>query len=50
MGNTYGLRTWIEYGCKHAKNELGWTEYRVRDFASIERWWEIVSSAYLLVS
>jgi DDE superfamily endonuclease len=49
-GNTYGLRTWIEYGFKHAKNELGWTDYRVTDFASIERWWETVSSAYLLVS
>src|SRR5215472_12788384 len=22
LGNTYGLRTWIEYGIKHAKNEL----------------------------
>ncbi len=21
VGNTYGLRTWIEYGFKHAKNE-----------------------------
>jgi SRSO17 transposase len=50
VGNTYGLRTWIEYGFKHAKNELGWSDYRVMDFASIERWWEIVSSAYLLVS
>ncbi len=50
VGNTYGLRTWIEYGFKHAKNELGWTDYRVTDYASIERWWEIVSSAYLLVS
>jgi hypothetical protein len=28
----------------HAKNELGWTDYRVTDFASIERWWEIVTS------
>ncbi len=50
VGNTYGLRTWIEYGFKHAKNELGWTDYRVTDYASIERWWEIVSCAYLLVS
>jgi len=38
VGNTYGLRTWIAYGFKHAKNELGWTNYRVTDFASIERW------------
>lgn len=50
IGNTYGLRTWIEYGFKHAKNELGWADYRVTDYAEIERWWEIVFSAYLLVS
>ena len=44
VGNTYGLRTWIEYGFKHAKNELGWADYRVTDYAEIERWWEIVGS------
>jgi SRSO17 transposase len=50
VGNTYGLRTWIEYGFKHAKNELGWADFRVTDYASIERWWELISSVYLLVS
>lgn len=50
VGNTYGLRTWIEYGFKHAKNELGWADYRVTDYPSIERWWEIVFSTYQLVS
>ena len=50
VGDTYGLRTWIEYGFKHAKNELGWADFRVTEYASIERWWELVSSAYLLVS
>ncbi|MGZ3626033.1 MAG: IS701 family transposase [Ktedonobacteraceae bacterium] len=50
IGNTYGLRTWIEYGFKQAKNELGWADYRVTDYASIERWWELISSTYLLVS
>jgi SRSO17 transposase len=50
VGNTYGLRTWIEYGFKQTKNELGWAHYRVTDYASIERWWEIVCCAYLLVS
>jgi hypothetical protein len=49
VGNTYGLRTWIEYGFKHAKNELGWADFRVTDYASIERWWELVCCAYLLV-
>ncbi len=50
VGNTYGLRTWIEYGFKQAKNELGWADYRVTDAAAIERWGEIVLCAYLLVS
>jgi hypothetical protein len=35
---------------KHAKNELGWADFRVTDYASIERWWELVSCTYLLVS
>jgi hypothetical protein len=25
---------------KHAKNELGWADFRLTDYASIERWWE----------
>ncbi len=50
LGNLYGLRTWIEYGCKHIKNELGWADHRLTDYAAIERWWEVVFSAYLMVS
>ena len=50
IGNLYGLRTWIEYGFKQCKDQLGWADYRVTHYAQIERWWEIVSSAYLLVS
>ncbi len=50
VGNQYGLRTWIEYGFKHIKNELGWADHRLTDYASIERWWELVFSAYLMVS
>jgi hypothetical protein len=44
----------IEYGFKHAKDDLSWADYRVTDYASIEasieRWWELVISAYTLVS
>jgi hypothetical protein len=29
---------------------LGWHDYRLTDYASIERWWELIFSAYLLVS
>ena len=50
VGNIYGLRTWIEYGFKQIKNELGWADYRLTDYAAIERWWEVVSSAYVMVS
>lgn len=50
VGNNYGLRTWIEYGFKQAKDELGWADYRVTDYQTIEKWWEIVCSAYLMVS
>jgi hypothetical protein len=50
VGNTYGLRTWIEYGFKQSKNELGWADFRVTAFQDIEKWWELVCSAYLMVS
>ena len=50
IGNLYGLRTWIEYGFKQCKDQLGWADYRVTHYAQIDRWWEIVSSAYLMVS
>jgi SRSO17 transposase len=50
VGNTFGLRTWIEYGFKQAKDELGWADFRLTEAASIERWWELVLCAYLFVS
>lgn len=37
-------------GFTQVKHELGWADFRLTDYASIERWWEIVFSAYLLVS
>jgi SRSO17 transposase len=50
VGNFYGLRNWVEYGLKQSKNELGWADFRVTDYAQIQKWWEIVMSAYLMVS
>jgi SRSO17 transposase len=50
VGNLSGLRNWVEYGLKQSKNELGWTDFRVTDYSRIERWWEMVMSAYLMVS
>jgi hypothetical protein len=32
------------------KDELGWADFRLTDYASIEHWWKIIFSAYLLVS
>lgn len=50
VGNLYGLRNWVEYGLKQSKNELGWADFRVTDYSQIQKWWEIVMSAYLMVS
>lgn len=50
VGNLYGLRNWVEYGLKHSKNELGWADFRLTSYRQVERWWEMVMSAYLLVS
>lgn len=50
LGNLYGLRTWVEYGFRQCKQELGWTDYRFTNFAEINKWWEIVFCAYLMIS
>lgn len=50
LGNLYGLRTWIEYGFRQCKQELGWTDYRFTSFKEIEKWWEIIFSVYTMVS
>lgn len=50
VGNLYGCRNWVEYGLNQSKNELGWADFRLTRYADIEKWWEIVFSAYLLVS
>ena len=50
LGNLYGLRTWVEYGFRQCKQELGWTDYRLTKFEQIEKWWEIIFSAYWMIS
>jgi SRSO17 transposase len=50
IGNCYGLRTWIEYGLKQAKDALGWADFRMTRYEHIEKWWELVMSAFLMVS
>lgn len=48
-GDLYGLRTWIEYGFKEAKNELGWNQFRLTNYEHIERWWELVMNTFWLI-
>jgi SRSO17 transposase len=50
VGNLYGCRNWVEYALNQSKNELGWADFRLLHYPDIEKWWEIVSTAYLLVS
>ena len=50
LGNLYGLRTWVEYGFRQCKQELGWTDYRFTNFAEINKWWEMIFSVYWMVS
>lgn len=50
IAQLYSLRSLLEYSFKQIKNQLGWADFRLTDYQSIERWWEIVLSAYLLVS
>ena len=38
VGNLYGLRTWVEYGFRQCKQELGGTDYRFSIFKDIEKW------------
>jgi SRSO17 transposase len=50
VGKIYQIRTWVEYGFKQSKSELGWADYRVTDYSYIEKWWQLVMSAYLMIS
>jgi len=50
LGDLYGLRTWVEYGFRSCKQELGWTDYRFTHFKDIERWWETIFCVYTMIS
>ncbi|NEO75989.1 IS701 family transposase [Moorena sp. SIO4G3] len=50
LGNLYGLRTWVEYGFRQCKQELGWTDYRFTKFKEIQKWWEIIFCVYTMIS
>jgi SRSO17 transposase len=50
IGDQYGFRTWIEYGLKQSKDTLGWADFRLTSYEQIEKWWELVMSAFFMVS
>lgn len=37
IGDSYGFRTWIEYGLKQSKDALGWADFRVTHYEKIEK-------------
>lgn len=50
VGNIYGERTWVEYGFRQSKSELGWSDFHLTKYNDIARWWEVICCAFLLVS
>ncbi len=44
------LRTWVEYGFRQCKQELGWTDYRLTSFQYIEKGWENIFCVYTMIS
>jgi hypothetical protein len=42
----YGIRHWVEQGCKQVKDELGWADFQVRSDIAIRRRQALVNSAF----
>jgi hypothetical protein len=42
----YGIRHWIEQGCKQVKDELGWADFQVRSDLAIRRHQVLVNCAF----
>lgn len=49
VGGIYKVRAYIEQGFRNSKNELGWADFRLTKYADIQKWWELVMCAYLMV-
>jgi hypothetical protein len=43
-------RTWIECGLKQAKDVLGWADFRMTGDEQNQKGWELVMSAFHMVS
>ena len=37
LGNLYGLRTWVEYGFRQCKQELGWSQINLKKWETFFR-------------
>jgi hypothetical protein len=42
----YGIRHWIEQGCKQVKDELGWADFQIRSDTAIRRHHALVNCAF----
>ena len=49
VGAIYQVRSYEEQGFRNSKNELGWTDFRLTKYADIQKWWELVMCAYLMI-
>jgi SRSO17 transposase len=49
VGEIYKIRAQVEQGFRNSKNELGWADFRLTNYADIQKWWELVMCAYLMV-
>lgn len=49
VGEIYKIRSYEEQGFRNSKNELGWADFRLTNYKDIQKWWELVMSAYLMV-
>jgi SRSO17 transposase len=49
VGEIYKVRAYVEQGFRNSKNELGWADFRLTKYADIQKWWELVICAYLMV-
>jgi SRSO17 transposase len=49
VGEIYKIRASVEQGFRNSKNDLGWADFRLTNYADIQKWWELVMCAYLMV-
>jgi hypothetical protein len=43
------IRAYCEQGFRNSKNELGWADFRLTKYPDLQKWWELVMCAYLMV-